>query len=734
MNKIIPPLLFGDSKQEVADLQKALVKLGFNSIKAEEANQNLFGETTCNALKAFKKKFKIKSFPCVVEQKTAAALNKLLQHGDSKKKIVPTLYFGMESDAVAALQSVLADLGFGANIAPGEKGVFGETTCEAVQIFQKQMHLKIDVCYVDEETANKVNALLQDEPDEPKPNEPKEGDPKPGDGKKGGHKYIVSGTVYNADNSIIDHQGVVAYDIDLLGAGVYKKADSLSELISKGGVQYLGAAVTDENGSYRIEFTEDSFITGESNVGLTPDVIVVATEGTKILGKSLLSKRSDFRDYQLLNWNIRLSDDLDKRGSTEFQIVSSAVLSFLDAQVVKFKPWQLHASNDMVEFVSDELALEYEKVTAFVCSDLLLNDLLKQVPELAEIKNATELFYGLLRQMQVQNWQAISKISVSEIIRSILRSSAQNIIAKFDEEMIKRVSATIHDFATKQTFQQNEKLKNILKIAIPNDGLSEKFHSLYNNYSGTPTEFWTKVKEDNELKEHVEGLKVTNQLSALTLNNSSVMTALAPLVKDNNVSSLLDLSDEKWNAAIGNNVPDGIANGVDGYRSFLQSQLHAAFYNEKVSLMVNKNEIKMADTNVRDKIFQFLTTTKFDLRTNRLFDKTDANGQTFQDKFDQIAGDQKETAKEEFNKIHRVFQFSPSPELLIKILDKGIDSATMVASMPFSTFKDQYKDLADEQTLLSIHQRASHIVSMLEYSILTLNSLTQSSKVPAMGN
>src|SRR5438105_4831190 len=99
MNKVISPIVIGDSSPAVTDLQNSLIKLGFDQISQDELRKPVFADTTCNALNKFKDKFSIKSFPCLVDSKTADAINIRLARlvnnpGEVPIKVIPPLFFG----------------------------------------------------------------------------------------------------------------------------------------------------------------------------------------------------------------------------------------------------------------------------------------------------------------------------------------------------------------------------------------------------------------------------------------------------------------------------------------------------------------------------------------------------------------------------------------------------------------------------------------------------------------
>lgn len=732
MNKIIAPIILNDTSPEVSDLQLALNKLGFDQINGDEMNRPLFGATTCRALTAFKERFHIKNSRCLVESRTAAAINdRLNQLGlqEPELLIASPLVFGMNSEKISALQKALRLIGFGAGIDPAENSIFGKTTCEAIVAFQREMGMEVISCYVDNETADKINALLESSSNGQAP-------------QMNTDRYAVSGFVIDSNGEPVDQQPVAVYDIDLTGSAVYRKAETITELTSKGGVQPLGNGVSNADGFYRVEFARATFRTDEPTDHDTADVVALAVNGEEIIGRSPLSKRRDYEANELKKWDIHLLPVNKRRRSPEYIFVEKAITQYLDSQLTKVQPWQISMNADMLEFLADELAISNDKVDAFTGADFLIHDATSPGEELPAFASqwpaAREFLYGLARQSIKLDWQILSTTSTTSINRYISESSEANIISQQEEQNVASFAEALHAFATKKMLNQSASLKTTLSIALNQEELIERFHTAYTNRSLSPGEFWDALAHDDQLKEAIPALKLTNQLSALTGNHASLMTRLAPLAQGDAVK-LLELSDEDWKSAIGTDFPSFVTGESDDekssrYRNYMRGKLHAAFYNEKVSLMARKEEeIRIADATLRDMISQFLSSTKFDLRQNRLHDKMKDSEDTFQQKLDEIGGDRKVELKESLNKVQRVFQFSPSPEVMTKLLEAGIDSATMIVSMPFATFKAKYKAVGDNDTLLAIYQRATHIVSMIEFSILSLNRFSQSARISAIG-
>jgi hypothetical protein len=550
-------------------------------------------------------------------------------------------------------------------------------------------------------------------------------------------QYKVSGLVTNQSGDPIPNQPVVAYDVDLIGAGYYAKLKDLAVIQRKGGMQLLGHdTVSGADGSFSITFTHEQFAAAE--VGLA-DVVVYAYNNNEVIGRSALSVISDYVNGTELNgWNV-VMDDPNAKGPSEYHQLISVVNPFMTLSKVTLE--QIAGSSDQINFLSTELQQDLGHITILVRAAVLDT----------EINGNTlgqELLYGLGRQTISLDYQTLSTTSIAAIVAAITASIDANIIdalgTKDQAELLLRFATVLHTKAVQETLNApvtaTNQIRNILGIALPgNDTLAQQFYQLYINRTGSPADFWTSLKNNDTFKDKVPALLLTNQLSALTGNHAPTMQKLAPKAVNNDVTQLLQMSAQDWTTLIGQDIPDFItgssaAEKQTNYANYMQTLLFSSFPNQKVSLMTKTQaEINIPDAGIRNSLNQFLTSTSFDLRTNRLSDNADPNStDTFQTKLEAIAGDQKADVTTALNKIQRVFQFSPTPDVMTKLLIKGVDSAAAIARIPYGIFTTQYADVGDEPTLLAIHQRASHIVSMIQYTLLTLNRFSQGTAFPAI--
>ncbi len=549
--------------------------------------------------------------------------------------------------------------------------------------------------------------------------------------------YTVSGLVVNKSGDRIPNVPVVAYDVDLIGAGYYATLKDLEVIRQKGGMQLLGRdAVSGADGSFKILFTAEQFAAAE--VGLA-DVVIYAHKSNTVVGRSALSVLSDYAGgTALVGWNV-VMDDPAAKGPSEYHKLITVVDPFLQLSKVTLE--QIAGSSDQIKFLSTELSQDLGHITILVRAAVLN-------VEIAGSGIGQELMYGLGRQTISLDWVTLSITSVAQIVAAITASITANIIdslgSKDESELVLRFATVLHTKAVQETLAApvtaTNQIANILAIALPGtDGLAQQFYQLYVNRTGRIADFWTALKNNDTFKDKVPALLLTNQLSALTGNHAPTMQKLAAKVPSNDITQLLQWGTPDWVTLIGEDVPDFIpgdtaADKQTAYANYMQTLLFTSYPNQKVSLMTKTQAaVNIPDAGVRSALNQFLDSTGFDLRLHRLTDKPDPNGtDTFQTKLEAIAGAQKDTVKTALNKIQRVFLFSPSPDVLTKLLNKGVDSAAAIAVIPYGVFKTRFSGVGDEPTLLAIHQRASHITSMMQYTLLSLNRFSQSAAIPAI--
>lgn len=70
--------------------------------------------------------------------------------------------------------------------------------------------------------------------------------------------FTVTGTVRFGNGPVKKRQKPLAFDLDLSGVSVYRRVKTLAKIKKSGGFEYLGEAVSDNQGNYRITFSTGS--------------------------------------------------------------------------------------------------------------------------------------------------------------------------------------------------------------------------------------------------------------------------------------------------------------------------------------------------------------------------------------------------------------------------------------------------------------------------------------------
>ena len=178
-------------------------------------------------------------------------------------------------------------------------------------------------------------------------------------------RYTVSGCVINLKNEPLVGQQVLAADVDLKGAAIYKTVTSVRVLKAGGGFDILGTATTDADGSYEVAFTSEMYKRNE--LGLA-DVIVFAVEGDKIVARSKLATQKDYINNELTHWDIQLPDT-SKRGVPEYTRLIQVLGPFVKENGLQL--FQLSASAEQIDFLATETEQDQSHTSLAVQSDQL---------------------------------------------------------------------------------------------------------------------------------------------------------------------------------------------------------------------------------------------------------------------------------------------------------------------------------------------------------------------------
>ena len=604
-----------------------------------------------------------------------------------------------QSANVANLQDALKALGYKLNTGEVAKQTAGATTIKTVRNIQLKNKLHFDdTLLVDQPTADLLNRMLKD---------------------KGllteDKKYSVSGKVLNSAGEGLGGKTVLAYDVDLKGARIYKTAKTIDELKSSGGMELLGKAVSQPDGSYSISFSADQFSHAEKGLA---DVVVYAVKGKRIIGLSMIARDADYvNGLSIENLDVVLSNSTE-RGISEFTLLLEQVNAFLGISSVKMQ--DIYDSPDQVFFLASEIKQDLNRI-----------QLLVQAAQMAGSfpgdQFAHELLYGLGRERILLSFDSIAVSPEDKLLNAWQQAIQDNFIDPIDNQTTGTFLATLHKVATQQVITSANgtaaPLGKALSFATTNTGIQAAFVNADRSFNGTPRQFWNEylpqLPEFKKQPEVIQSLQLTSQLIALTGNHLPLVENLQLNRKIQSPSDLLKLSDTDWTGLLkSTGVPDGVPGTTDNekisnYKGQLQTILNAAFPTQKIALMVSDDTLKITDPNIKESLTSFFNEAKnFDISSSRIKD--------FEAQLTKIAGSNSQACQDQLAALQRIYQVSPAPETMPVLLGLGYDSAYRIANIPQQSFIDMHsQDLGSDDLAMAIHQRASYQTMRLEHVAMT---------------
>ena len=299
--------------------------------------------------------------------------------------------------------------------------------------------------------------------------------------------YKVSGQVFNINGEPIMGQQVLAADVDLLGAAIYKTAATVNELKANAGFEFLAiptaVITTDIDGYYELSFSTDAYKNNE--IGLA-DVVVFAVDAGKITGRSKLATTKDYiNDTEIQHLDIQLPD-ASKRGASEYTRLYAIIQPFVNAN--KLQLFQLSASADQVSFLATETGQDQIQTSLAVQAAKLANDY-------PHYKFSTELFYGIGRQNINLSWTTLLLKSAVYLSAAIQTSIDQNIISPQDA---KQVNTFISNVASASlghstTAPETAAIYKTIGFSVKDAALQKTVVQSYIQFNSNPTDFWKRA-------------------------------------------------------------------------------------------------------------------------------------------------------------------------------------------------------------------------------------------------
>jgi hypothetical protein len=535
--------------------------------------------------------------------------------------------------------------------------------------------------------------------------------------------FKVSGFVFNKKGEPLAGQQVIAFDVDLRGARIYKKAQSLQELADNRGLEKLGTDQTTEKGYYEILFDRPSFAAAEIALA---DVVVYTISDERITGRSRLALDADYSKDGIIEGLNILVEDTEKRGKPEYARLMESIQPYLAQNEMSLV--ELHDSDEQIEFLARECGIDISLVILLVegaqrkfeleHEESLQNDL-----EPLQVQAFFhEFLYGIGRQNIQLKWQELLVISPEDIHAAFAIASEQNITRDFSEaernNNIEALQLGAREFIFNNKLNNTKvPVKEILSLGLTaENGNAEPLQrALLKNltsFNGDPGTFWTEHLPSQpgfvDRPDLIKSLQLTSQLGSLTGMHLPLMKKLQQDRQITSVKQLVKLTDNDWKAVLADTgVPEEITGAdeedkINRYGAAIKTILQAAYPTEKIALMISENEVKIEDAGIKEKLSAFFAKApEFNFATSRL--------DNFSDELKEVSGEEYEGARTALLALQRIFQVSPSPEIMAVLHQEHLDSAYKISSINESAFITMYAEkLGGVDSALAVHQRASH--------------------------
>ncbi len=521
--------------------------------------------------------------------------------------------------------------------------------------------------------------------------------------------YIIKGTVTSQSGESLSYQRLIAFHLNLKGAGNYTKVSSLNEVNDENGFQKIASVYSDFQGRFELKLSLDPTNEAVNSIG---DVVIFAADGKcNITGNS---RRIAAQEY-LKNGDVRglnITIQADEKETTEYENINQQLSELLDTQGLSTK--ELFESEKRIEFVQEKLDIPETGLQ-------LLVDIYRLGEKDERFYEYHQLLYGLGRQNIKLRLEQLSGADKEKLNQALEASINQNIISNPAQEsrnnFLEFIEERTIDFLLYESKGGQEMpLDEVLPIL--EEKQKRSYLKAYRNFKGHPQTFWEehlpKQPEFANQPEAIDKLRLNAQLSSLT-------GGFAPLIKElqntDHVQSpidLLDWKDQDWDSILkktgvpGNITGDNQEERIIKFKGQIEATLNAAYPTRKIELMIDKRELPVQEE-VASNLATFLQENDFKIATSDV---------------DAFADQLSKESKEELSAIQRIFQVSPSPETMKVLREKGFYSAASIAAMPQKTFMANYsKSLGSETEAQIVHEKASFIKTKNAFVLNGTNEL-----------
>ncbi len=212
--------------------------------------------------------------------------------------------------------------------------------------------------------------------------------------------------------------------------------------------QFLGSAITDEQGNYSINYSIDHFAVADVVGRDKPWLIIEAQRKAKgEIVHSVSITPDQVERFQRVDLIVK---PVAEKTLSEWEQITQMVLPLLEAQADdggNLQPGELN--NDDIQFIVTETGLEYNPISAWSLAHVMQYAALvllgeEHTTEITVVKKSGgPLFYGLIRQLSVSVLQQLFLKSTDNIVRALDNAAAQKQIPFVGKVEISTFSAAL---------------------------------------------------------------------------------------------------------------------------------------------------------------------------------------------------------------------------------------------------------------------------------------------------
>ncbi|MDP1678676.1 MAG: hypothetical protein Q8L02_00875 [Candidatus Nitrotoga sp.] len=390
-----------------------------------------------------------------------------------------------------------------------------------------------------------------------------------------------------------------------------------------------------------------------------------------------------------------------------------------------------------ISFVARETDLDWALIRTFADASKLSVDPFRQdVP--------VSVLYGLARTRGASDFYRLSLLSEDDLRLGLEEATAgtKPIIPSFDsadhlKEIVQLLRKVLARHLPNYRVEEGATtLADLIGTDIPDREDQITLWRTFSEHSGTPAEFWDKVKGQPGFEDEskVNKVKYAFQLGWLVQNNMPLANAVRnkhpEILSTVELAFHLDTTD-KWGALLNDTVvaiPSDVPGATDSERKENYAASLAVAMQVAHPTVAIANMVAMLPStqlaNVQPVVSKFLAdavrTAQFDFISDRIDDLVEKHGDKLLEDIDEK---DRPIVVDQVKRLQRLFRLSCGPESMKALIDAGFNAARDIAELPPDVAMDILRPTLGETTARIILNRAGNISSEALHQYVFFNGL-----------